>query len=184
MELDTLPADLPVPVDGGCADHLDGMRLPELDLPATNGELISIRDLPGTVVLYIYPMTGRPDKKLPNGWDQIPGARGCTPQSCAFRDHHAELRSLETDVFGLSSQNRDYQIEVKNRLHLPFELLSDPHFALKNSLKLPTFEVDNREFYKRITLILINGVVRKAFYPVFPPNENAEKVIAWLKASA
>ena len=182
MDLTDLPDNLPAPVDDGAADHLLSTRLPDIELPSTGGEAIAISQLPGLVVYYLYPMTGRPDTPLPNNWDQIPGARGCTPQSCSFRDHHAELTALNTRVFGLSVQTTRYQQEAKARLHLPFELLSDTQLELKQRLQLPTFEVDAMELYKRITLIAMNGNIVKVFYPVFPPGENAYDVMAWLQS--
>lgn len=176
-----LPDDLPVPVDDGAADHLETMRLPATTLAATNGESVELTRLAGLVVLYIYPMTGRPGTPLPDGWDGIPGARGCTPQSCAFRDHHAELQALGARVFGLSAQSSEYQAEVRDRLHLPFELLSDSSLGLKQALRLPTFETAGMELYRRITLIVRDGTIEKVFYPVFPPDRNADAVLQWLR---
>ncbi|MEW5974273.1 MAG: peroxiredoxin [Acidobacteriota bacterium] len=179
-----LPKDLPRPVDDGAASHLEGMALPEILLGATNGASVELAGIQGRVVIYIYPMTGRPGVALPDGWNGIPGARGCTPQSCAFRDHYSELTALETSVFGLSTQTTDYQKEVRDRLHLPFELLSDSDLRLKQALGLPTFEVAGMELYKRSTLIAQNGRIQKVFYPVFPPDRNADDVLAWLSQSA
>ncbi len=179
-----LPKDLPRPVDDGAASHLEGMRLPKLSLPATNGAGVDLAALAGRVVIYVYPMTGRPGVPLPDGWDGIPGARGCTPQSCAFRDHYAELQSLKTSVYGLSTQTTDYQKEARDRLHLPFELLSDSAHRLKKELRLPTFQVAGMELYKRLTLIAEDGRIRKVFYPVFPPDRNADDVLAWLRQNA
>ncbi len=135
-------------------------------------------------MVYIYPMTGRPGIPLPDGWDSIPGARGCTPQACSFRDHYAELKSLTTDIFGLSTQTSDYQQEVRNRLHLPFQLLSDSSLQLRDSLRLPTFTVTGKVLYKRLTLIVDGGQIKKVFYPVFPPDRNAGDVLAWLRSGA
>jgi peroxiredoxin len=176
-----LPADLPVPVDDGAASHLLGMTLPDLNLISTAGNEVNLLTLKGYWVIYIYPMTGQPNVALPEGWNEIPGARGCTPQSCSFRDHYAELKALNTQVFGLSSQTTDYQRELKDRLHLPFNLLSDAHLILKTALKLPTFLIDGMELFKRLTLITYNGEIKKVFYPVFPPNKNADDVLEWLK---
>lgn len=176
-----LPKDLPRPVDDGAASHLQGMRLPELVLPATDGTGVDLAAIPGRFVLYVYPMTGRPGVPLPEGWDAIPGARGCTPQSCGFRDHYAELQSLHTGVFGLSVQTTEYQREARERLHLPFQLLSDSALRLKRLLRLPTFTAGGMELYKRLTLIVENGRIVKVFYPVFPPDRNAEEIIAWLR---
>jgi peroxiredoxin len=176
-----LPKDLPRPVDDGAASHLQGMRLPKLDLPATDGADVDLRTIPGRVVIYVYPMTGRPGVPLPDGWDGIPGARGCTPQSCSFRDHYSELKSLNTRVFGLSAQTTEYQEEVRDRLHLPFQLLSDSTLRLKQLLRLPTFTVAGMELFKRVTLVVENGRIEKVFYPVFPPDQNADDVLAWLR---
>ncbi len=180
MILDQLPADLPAPEDDGACDHLLGASLPNIHLPSTNGDTINISRQTGFTVIYIYPMTGRPDTTLPDGWESIPGARGCTPQSCSFRDLHDEIRQF-ANLYGLSSQETDYQHEAKSRLHLPFELLSDHSFLLKQTLSLPTFTVEGIQRYKRLTLILKDDVIEKVFYPVFPPDENAAKVLNWFK---
>lgn len=173
---------LPAPEDDGAAAHLPGLRLPPVPLQATDGGVVDLAALPGTVVVYAYPMTGRPDTPLPDGWDMIPGARGCTPQSCAFRDHFAELRALGVDrLFGLSTQTPAYQTEAAERLHLPFPLLSDAGFALTDALKLPTFETSGMRLLKRLTLVLANGRISKVFYPVFPPDQNAGIVLDWLR---
>jgi peroxiredoxin len=176
-----LPADLPVPVDDGACDHLLGMRLPSLALPATDGTMINLSALPGRSVVYVYPRTGRPEQPLPTGWDQIPGARGCTPQSCAYRDLAAELAALGARVFGLSTQDTAYQQEAVERLHLPFPLLSDERLALTTALSLPTFEVDGMVLIKRLTLIIDDGAIETVFYPVFPPDADAANVAAWLR---
>lgn len=178
----SLPTDLPVPVDDGAADHLAGARLPDVTLAATGGTAVNLRHLPGRCVIYIYPMTGQPGVALPDGWDAIPGARGCTPESCSFRDHHAEFRQLGVNVFGLSAQTTEYQREARNRLHLPFELLSDSGLQLKTALRLPTFAVAGMELFKRLTLIARDGTIEKVFYPVFPPDRNVDDVIDWLRA--
>ena len=175
-----LPADLPVPIDDGACDHLSGMRLPALALPATDGSTVDLSALSGRSVVYVYPRTGRPDQSLPIGWDEIPGARGCTPQSCAYRDLATELGTLEARVFGLSSQDTAYQREAVQRLHLPFPLLSDEHLELTIALSLPTFEVDGLRLIKRLTLIINDGVIETVFYPVFPPDSDAANVVAWL----
>ena len=158
--------------------------MPETALAATNGARVDLGGLPGWVVIYIYPMTARPGVPVPDGWESIPGARGCTPQSCAFRDHYSELQSLNTAVFGLSTQTTEYQKEARDRLHLPFELLSDSAHQLKQLLRLPTFAVAGMELYKRVTLVAANGRIRKVFYPVFPPDQNAKDVVAWLRQNA
>jgi len=182
--LSELPKDLPRPVDDGAASHLQGMELPKIALMATNGATVDLGGIPGRFVLYVYPMTGRPGVPLPDGWDGIPGARGCTPQSCSFRDHYSELKSLNASVFGLSTQTTDYQKEARDRLHLPFELLSDSGYRLKQLVRLPTFSVADMELYKRLALIVEHGQIRKVFYPVFPPDKNAADVVAWLRQDA
>jgi peroxiredoxin len=186
--LHELPKDLPVPQDDGACDHLTGMKLPRIALPSTSGRTVDLSSLKGTTVVYVYPRTGRPDQESPLGWNDIPGARGCTPQSCAFRDHHDELRRASAaHVFGLSTQDNADQREAAERLHLPFELLSDEGLAFARTLKLPTFEVAGMRLIKRLTLIArapqIAGeaVIEKVFYPVFPPDRNASDVLDWLR---
>jgi len=179
-----IPADLPVPEDDGAARHLAGMRLPSLLLAATDGTEVDLAKLAGRTVVYIYPRTGRPGVALPDGWDAIPGARGCTPQSCSFRDHFAELKSLGVaHLFGLSTQRSDYQREAVSRLHLPFPILSDAGLRFARALSLPTFEVADMTLLKRMVLIIDGGLIAKAFYPVFPPDESAAEVIDWLRSS-
>ncbi|MGH2559488.1 MAG: peroxiredoxin [Thermomicrobiales bacterium] len=156
------------------------MTLPSVPLLATSGDTVDLSQLSGRTVVYVYPRTGRPDQSVPTGWNEIPGARGCTPRSCAFRDHHAELQSLDARVFGLSTQDTFYQAEAVDRLHLPFPLLTDAGLAFGRALDLPTFEVDGMVLLKRVTLIVRDGAVEHVFYPVFPPNQNATDVIAWL----
>jgi len=177
-----LPPDLPNPVDDGACDHLTGMLVPPLALPSTAGRMVDLGKLIASsrTVIYCYPMTGVPGKPLPDGWDMIPGARGCTPQSCGFRDHHRELTELAADVFGLSTQTTDYQREMMERLHLPFEVLSDAEFEFCEGLRLPTFEAGSMRLIKRLTLIVRDGVIETVLYPVFPPNESADQVIRWL----
>jgi len=177
-----LPANLPVPVDDGASDHLLGRPVPPLSLMSTSGEMVDLSSLPGRTVVYCYPLTGRPDVDLPEGWDEIPGARGCTPQSCAFRDHYAELGDLGARVFGLSTQSSEYQREAAERLNLPYELLSDRDLVFAGALSLPTFEADGMVLLKRLTMVVDEGRISKVFYPVFPPDKNAEEVIAWLRA--
>jgi peroxiredoxin len=180
-DLYTLPADLPIPQDDGACAHLAGMRVPSVALPATGGSLVDIARLSGRTIVYCYPRTGRPDQEMPTGWNQIPGARGCTPQSCAFRDHYDDLRQLGiAAVYGLSTQDTAYQQEVARRLHLPFELLSDEALAFASALKLPTFKVDGMTLIKRLTLIVHDGVIEHVFYPVFPPDTNAPAIVHWL----
>src|SRR5262249_23089954 len=149
----------PVPVDDGACAHLGGMRLPPVALPSTAGRQIDLSRLPGIVVIYCYPMTGRPGMPLPPGWDQIPGARGCTPQACSFRDHQEEFLYLGVAVFGISTQGSVDQGEAVARLHLPFELLSDAELRLARALRLPTFEAGGMTLIKRLTLIARDGVI-------------------------
>ena len=176
-----LPPDLPAPVDDDACDHLPGMRFPSLSLPATDGSWVDLSALRGRSIVYVYPRTGRPEQPLPTGWDQIPGARGCTPQSCAYRYLAAEFASLGARVFGLSAQDTAYHREAVERLHLPFPLLSDEPLALADALALPTFEVDSMRLFKRATLIIRDGVIETVFYPVFPPDADAANVARWLR---
>ncbi len=177
-----LPPDLPRPVDDGACDHLPGMRLPAISLPSTAGRMVNLGELTAArTVIYAYPMTGVPGKPLPEGWDAIPGARGCTPQSCSFRDHFQELAELGAAVFGLSTQSPDYQREMAERLHLPFEVLSDAELKLTDALRLPTFEVEGMRLIKRLTLVVRGNMIEAVLYPVFPPNESAEQTVQWLK---
>ena len=178
-----LPEGLPVPDDDGAADHLTGKRLPSVALRSTAGNVVDLSALAGVSVAYCFPLMGLPDGEMPQGWDEIPGARGCTPQSCAFRDHHAELRALGARVFGISAQKSTFQREIAERLHLPFELLSDEDLVLAEALSLPTFEVDGLRLLRRLTLILADGRIQKVFYPVFPPDKNAEDVVRWLRTA-
>ena len=179
-----LPAGLPVPEDDGAVRHLIAMQLPSRPLPATDGTQVDLAKLAGRTVVYIYPRTGRPGVPPPDGWDAIPGARGCTPQSCSFRDHFAQLKSLGVaHLFGLSTQDTDYQREAVDRLHLPFAILSDAGLRLARAISLPTFEVAGMTLLKRMVLIIDDGVIAKAFYPVFPPDESAAEVVGWLRSS-
>ncbi|MFJ3246835.1 redoxin family protein [Streptomyces sp. NPDC086782] len=179
----SLPAGLPVPEDDGAAAHLLGTEVPHLELQSTGGTAVRLDALgAGRTVIYIYPLTGLPGVDLPDGWDSIPGARGCTPEACGFRDHYQGLLAVGADgVFGLSSQEADYQSEVVERLNLPFQMLSDPARSLARELGLPTFETSGLTLYKRLTLIIRDGVVEHVFYPVFPPNEHADQVLTWLR---
>jgi peroxiredoxin len=182
-DLESLPGDLPEPADDGAADHLVGMQLPSIDFPATAEVHVALDDLgPDRTVLYIYPRTGRPDEPSPTGWDSIPGARGCTPESCGFRDHHDELAAIGVEILGLSSQSTEYQAEAAQRLRLQFALLSDPDLALAEAMDLPTFEIDGMRLYKRLTMLVRAGVVEQVWYPVFPPDRHADEVSAWLHA--
>jgi peroxiredoxin len=176
-----LPSGLPEPLDDGAANHLPGASLPSLSLPSTSGEEIDLAAAAeGTLVLYCYPRTGRPGEALPPGWDAIPGARGCTPQSCAFRDHFAELRALGAAVLGLSAQSLADQVEFAARVQLPYPLLSDSALRLAEALSLPTFDVAGMRLYHRLTLVASRARVVKVFYPVFPPDRNALEVLSWL----
>ncbi|HZA01281.1 MAG TPA: peroxiredoxin [Hyphomicrobiaceae bacterium] len=186
--LDLLEVDwssIPAPVDDGCARHLEGLHVPDLPLPATSGSMVSLGTVAGRVVVYAYPRTGRPGQiSIVEDWDMIPGARGCTPQSCAFRDHYGELLAAGASrVFGLSTQDTDYQREAVERLHLPFPLLSEVKLELTRALRLPTMEVGGLVLIKRLALVLDDGRIAKVFYPVFPPDRNAGEVLAWLKAN-
>ncbi len=177
-----LPPDIPAPQDDGGALHLTGGSLPPITLPATSGPAVNLAKLKGLTVLYVYPRTGVPGVDAPPGWDDIPGARGCTPQSCGFRDHFAELKRLGVaHVYGLSTQDTDYQREAAERLHLPFPLLSDTDLKLKYAVGLPTFSTSGMTLYKRMAMVLDDAEIVQVFYPVFPPDKNAEDVITWLR---
>jgi peroxiredoxin len=179
-----LPEGLPVPLDDGAADHLKGARIPDVTLAATDSAAVNLSKLRGRTVVYVYPRTGRPGHESPSGWDAIPGARGCTPQSCGFRDHFADLRELGVvQIYGLSTQDGAYQREAAERLHLPFPILSDADFNLTHAMRLPTFSVDGMTLIKRMAWIIDDGVMTKLFYPVFPPDRNAADVVAWLRSS-
>ncbi len=181
-DFQTLPPDLPVPEDDGAAAHLPGLELPVVRLPGTHGGVVDLSDLSGRAVVYIYPRTARPGTPSPDGWDLIPGARGCTPQSCSFRDHFEDLRSVGVEhVFGLSAQDTDYQREVVERLELPFPLLSDHRLELARAIRLPTFQVEGQTLLRRITLVIDSGAVSHVFYPVFPPDQSAAQVVAFLR---
>jgi peroxiredoxin len=175
-------AALPRPIDDGAAEHLNGADVPSCELEATIGDRVNLSTLSGRTVVYAYPMTGQPGTPLPPGWDEIPGARGCTPQSCAYRDLHADLLAAgASHVFGLSTQPTSWQKEAALRLHLPFALLSDDQYALTDALRLPTFDVRDQRLLKRMTLIIDDGRISAVFYPVFPPDRNAGDVLVWLK---
>ena len=183
-----LPADLPVPRDDGAAAHLGGLRMPRLAMPATDGSSFRVDRPPDgfdRLVLYAFPRTGRPgEPELTPDWDAIPGARGCTPESCGFRDHAADLAAVGAAVAGVSTQSTDYQREAVERLGLPFPLLSDADLALAGALRLPTFEVESHVLLKRLTLVVRDGIVEHVFYPVFPPDTHAEEVLGWAQAGA
>lgn len=189
-----LPDDLPAPADDGAAAHLAGLPMPQLALPSTSGGRMRVDVVPAgftRLVIYAYPMTGLPGIPVPPGWDEIPGARGCTPESCGFRDHAAELAAVGAAVAGLSTQSAAYQKEAAGRLHLQFPLLSDSELTLTRALRLPSFSLDlpaayegggRRELLKRITLVVRDGRIEKVFYPVFPPDGHAAEVLAWAAA--
>jgi peroxiredoxin len=176
-----LPEGLPVPEDDGAADHLQGLEMPSVRLEATAGELDLAREAEGLLVLYVYPRTGRPGVEPPAGWDATPGARGCTPQSCGYRDHGAELRALGARVIGVSAQPLEDQREAAERLALPHPVAADPELRLAAALGLPTFDFHGARLYKRLALVAERGRIVKVFYPVFPPDENAAEVVAWLE---
>ena len=180
--LNQLPTDLPVPQDDGACNHLVGMPLPNVALLATDGSMVNLSQLAGRLVIYCYPMTGQPNVPLPEGWDQIPGARGCTPQSCAFRDHYQELQALHANVFGLSVQSTDYQREMATRLHLPFQVLSDEQYQFQKALNLPTFVAAGMTLLKRLTFISQQGRIEAVHYPIFPSDSDPAWVLDYLKS--
>jgi len=182
--LNQLPVDLPIPQDDGSTKHLMGMRLPALSLRSTSGENIALDEIKGKLVIYCYPMTGQPNVALPDGWDQIPGARGCTPQSCAFRDHYQELQELGAQVIGLSVQSTEYQKEMADRLHLPFPVVSDADYQFQQALNMPTFIAAGMTLLKRVTLIANDGVIVGVHYPIFPSDSDAPWVVDFLKNHA
>jgi peroxiredoxin len=176
---------IPAPVDDGATRHLAGARMASVPLRVTDGRTVDLSAMPGRVVVYAYPRTGRPGVENPDGWDMIPGARGCTPQSCSFRDHFAELKTLGiARLFGLSTQNPDYQREAVARLHLPFALVSDEHLTLTRAMNLPTFEAGGMTLLRRFTLVIKDGTVEHVFYPVFPPDRSASDTVEWLSQRA
>jgi peroxiredoxin len=176
----SIPADLPIPLDDGACDHLENMQMPNISLWSTEGREINLSSLAGWNVIFCYPMTGRPGVSIPEGWVQIPGAAGCTPQVCSYRDNHAELRRNGVGIYGVSTQTSEAQNEAVNRLGLPYPLLSDADHAFSSALILPLLEVGGLKLIKRLTLIIHDGEIKKCFYPVFPPDRNVDEVIAWL----
>ena len=179
--LNQLPTDLPVPQDDGACNHLVGMPLPNVALLATDGSMVNLSQLAGRLVIYCYPMTGQPNVPLPEGWDQIPGARGCTPQSCAFRDHYQELQAIHANVFGLSVQSTEYQREMATRLHLPFQVLSDEQHQFQKALNLPTFVAAGMTLLKRVTFISHQGRIEAVHYPIFPSDSDPAWVLDYLR---
>ena len=180
-DIHTIPDDLPVPSDDSAADHLLGAVVPAIELKATMGDTIRLDQLEGKTVLFCYPRTGRPDEELPPGWNAIPGARGCTPEACGFRDAHQQFEELGVRVLALSTQDPDYQREMAERLHLPFPVLSDERLELTKQLGLPTFETSGWTLLKRSTLVIEDGEITRVFYPVFPPDTHAREVLDWLR---
>jgi len=178
----TLPEGLPVPEDDGGADHLSGAEVPALVLDSTSGPVDLAELCRERAVVYVYPRTGRPGVDPVPGWDEIPGARGCTPQSCGFRDHAGELAQLGALVAGVSAQSLDEQLELAERLAISYPVMSDPELRLRDELGLPTFVVEGHELYKRLSFVAERGRIAKVFYPVFPPDRNAAEVVAWLHA--
>lgn len=170
-----------MPQDDGACNHLAGFKVPTIALPSTSGGFVNLAAQKERTVVYCYPMTGLPGVQLPAGWDQIPGARGCTPESCGFRERFQRFGELGVTIYGLSTQSTDYQREAVQRLKLPFAILSDSGLRLTRALRLPTFIADGKELIKRLTLIIRDGVIEKVFYPVFPPDRHAEEVVAWLE---
>ena len=176
-----LPKNLPAPVDDGACKHLPGRAIPSVELRSTKGRVVNLSKVNARrVVVYAYPRTGEPDKDPPPGWNEIPGARGCTPETCAFRDHYKEMKALGAEVFGLSTQTTEYQQEMVQRLHVPFEVLSDAGMKLTRALNLPTFSIAGMTLIQRLTLVIRDGRIEKVFYPVFPPDKHAEEVKRWL----
>ena len=183
VDLSKTPDDLPIPQDDGAARHLVGITLPRLSLLATNDKQIDLGSFKDFLVIYCYPMTGQPNVALPDGWDQIPGARGCTPQSCSFRDHYQELKALKAEVVGLSVQTTDYQKEMAERLHLLFPVVSDVAYKFQKALNLPTFEAAGMTLLKRLTIIAKDGKIVTVHYPIFPSDSDPPWVIDYLKSS-
>ncbi|HAS09140.1 MAG TPA: peroxiredoxin [Acidimicrobiaceae bacterium] len=179
-----LPSSLPAPVDDGACDHILGLRIPDVHLPSTRGGSIGlVSATERTAVIYVYPRTGVPGVEMPDGWDAIPGARGCTPQSCSYRDDYAAFQAVRVDVYGLSTQSTEAQMEFVEREHIPFPLLSDPGRLLGSALELPTFTAGGDVLYRRVTLIVEAGRVVHVRYPVFPPNRDAEETLTWLRST-
>lgn len=181
--LTELPDNLPIPIDDGACSHLLKAPIPSINLQTTQHATLNLSELKGWLVIYCYPMTGSPDNPIPVdwNWNKIPGARGCTPQACSFRDHAAQLNALGINVFGLSTQSTEQQLEATKRLHLPYALISDNALTFTHALNLPTFNVGGLDLNKRVTIIAYNGIIQHYLYPIFPPDENVENVIAWLE---
>ncbi len=177
-----LPVGLPVPRDDGACDHLSGLKMPSIRLPSTRGGYVDVAEASGRpTVFFFYPHTGKPGELIGKAWDSIPGARGCTPQSCSFRDHYHEFKKLGFEVFGVSGQKIDEQIEFARRVNLPYELLNDSNFELTHTLSLPTFEFQSNKFVKRLALVIRRSIIQRVFYPIFPPDKNAQEVLNYLR---
>lgn len=181
--LEFLPEGLPIPTDDGSCNHLLGLPIPSIKMKSTSGDYVDLDNLKGRVVFYLYPMTGPSEIPLPKGWDEIPGARGCTPQACSFRNHYAELQKMGATVFGMSTQTSTFQVKEKERIHLPFDLLSDENTEFAKGLSLPLHYVEDLTLHKRVTLIFEEGKIVKYFYPVFPPTKNIYEVMEWLTSN-
>jgi peroxiredoxin len=182
IDYNSIPDNLPIPGDDGAASHLLGQSLPKLRLHSTSDRLIDLSELTNKIVFFFYPRTGRPDEPAPVGWDEIPGARGCTPQSCGYRDFYGDFQQLGVSVFGVSTQSTAFQKELVQRIRLPFEILSDSEFAFTDSMALPTFEYNGMRLLKRMSWVYYEGKIAKVFYPVFPPDRNASQVIEWIRS--
>jgi len=182
FDFNALPANLPVPVDDGACAHLNGAVVPPVRLRSSSGRVVDVSTLGGTAVLFVYPRIAPPDRAIPARWDDIPGARGCTPQSCRYRDLSSEFAAREAQLFGVSTQPPKYQRETVERLGLPYELLSDEQLELTHGWALPTFKFDGEVLLKRFTIVIRGSTVAKVFYPVFPPTTNADEVLRWIDA--
>lgn len=182
----TLPDSLPRPHDDGAAAHLAGMVMPSVALPSTDGGSVDLAEASRSrrVAVFVYPRTGQPDVDSPDGWDSIPGARGCTPQACGFRDLSREFVALDTTIFGISTQDTDYQREAATRLRLPFDLLSDERLELAHALRLPTFQVEGMTLLCRLSLVVVDGRITHVLHPVFPPDRSAADVLDVLQRTA
>ncbi len=178
----SLPDDLPAPDDDAACKHLPGMALPPLALVSTQGAPVRLADLPGRSVVFCYPRTAGPGEPVPADWNTIPGARGCTPESCAFRDLYREFQDLDAEIFGVSAQTPEDQREASGRLHLPYPLLSDRGLAFARALRLPVFTWRDQTWIRRLTLVVRDGTIEHVFYPVFPPHTHADEVLAWLRS--
>ncbi|VAW52529.1 Alkyl hydroperoxide reductase subunit C-like protein [hydrothermal vent metagenome] len=180
-DLYQLPEGLPVPVDDGACNHLEGAPFPSMLITVTPHATYDFSKEKGINIIFFYPMIGHPDSLPMTGWNEIPGARGCTPQALSYKNYFRQITKLGVRLFGASSQALKEQNDAIDRLKLPFELINDSSFLLSNALKLPTFQFNEIKMIKRLTLVVVDGVIKKVFYPVFPPNKNVDDVIVWLK---